>query len=152
MNRSSSAPFRHLTSARALLGGCVALAALLASLHLLASGAEAQRGDDSGVTTTSYDLKLVDELIITDENLAIKEVILLGEDNVYLLESDKRIDVYRLNVDGASARNVRMGTINLEDPIREILVLDDKSSFLIRTRKGLAVYSVTKQETLVQSR
>ena len=132
---------------RSLAGAMVLLAALLAAVvHFGAGPADAQPAT-SAAAAVQYALVPVDQIVPHDAGVGIEEMIPFGKDNVYLVATTTSLIVFRVDVNGSAAANVRIGEIPLTaDRYDEIVVLDDKASFLVRNRTGIAVWSVTRSE------
>ena len=135
---------------RNLAAGAAALAAVALAGHFGAGPLLAQATSGAVEPTEfRYRLSKVDELVPRRSGDKITEIIPLGSDNLYLVAVKEELVVFRVETGDGSARNRRLGTIPLlrngYADVKEIVVLDDKRSFLIRTDAGVAVYSVTKQ-------
>jgi hypothetical protein len=135
---------------RNLAAGAAALALLAVAGHFAAGPLLAQ-ATSSITEPTSYRFRLakVDELVPRRSGDKITEIIPLGSDNLFMVAVKNELVVFRVETGEGTARNRRLGTIPLlrngYSDVREIVVLDDKRSFLIRTDAGVAIYSVTKQ-------
>ncbi|MCB2155040.1 hypothetical protein KQI84_09145 [bacterium] len=136
-------PVRSLAGAIGLLG-----ILLLALAHFGAGPVDAQSSTDDD-TTTNYSLLAVDQIVPRQSGVSVEEVIPFGKDNVYLVATTAALIVFRVDTSDGTAVNVRIGEIPLTSAgYDEIIVLDDMASFLVRNDKGVAVFSVAKNEVL----
>jgi hypothetical protein len=134
---------------RSALAGAGVLALLGVAAHFAAAPLSAQSSSAREPDDYRYRLAKVDEMVPRRAGDEVEEVIPLGADNVFLLAVKDEIVVFRIENENGSARNRRIGTIPLLRngwrDVDEVIVLDDKRSFLIRTDIGVAAYAVTKQ-------
>lgn len=135
-------PVRSLAGAMALLG-----VLLLAVAHFGAGPADAQSATTTSGNPVRYSLVPVDQIVPKEATDSVEEVIAFGKNNVYMVTTKKALIVFRVTVQAGTVRNLRIGEVPLTaDGYKEIVVLDDQASFLVRNSKGVAVWSVTQSE------